>query len=158
MLKMADIESRILEDWQGESLPLHLFRAILGLQPASRSYLTLSLLRGLLGSSSGITTLQRRAVVSEIAQWLSEPDIALKDVYRSAEYLASERIGILQSGFQFVRDDDSLVLLDDEHVGDALATGRFFDPDTGHEVHDWRSRVVIFYKPSPLLSEMADGR
>ena len=69
----------------------------------------------------------------------------LRESLQIAEYLASERIGILAARFTLVRGD-AQEALSDEIVYGALRTGILHDPRTGAAIDDWPRRVVVSYK------------
>lgn len=158
---MADIEERIAADWPDEPVPLLLVRAIAKLQPAARAYLTLPLMRRILtqtGAAVGAAVEMRRVLAADIGALLgADLDRSLREIYAFAEYLASERIGLLVPGFQLVRDDDTVEPLDDEAVAEACESGKLYDPDTGEEVPKWSQHVIIYYRPSAFFSSVTDG-
>jgi WD40 repeat protein len=98
-------------------------------------------------------------VASEVPRQVGLEDVQrmsdVPDLYESlriAEYLASERVGLLVAQFKLV-GHDQLNDLPDEAVYGALRTGVLRDPQTGHVIDDWPKRVVLSYQTSAVARE-----
>jgi hypothetical protein len=74
------------------------------------------------------------------------------EAMKIAEYLASERIGLLVAHFTLVRPRGSLEL-SDQGVQGALRSGVLRDPETGRKVTNWQKRVLLSYQISAIRKE-----
>jgi hypothetical protein len=69
----------------------------------------------------------------------------VRDALRIAEYVASDRIGLLQAQFMLVNASGRREPISDELVLQALASGVLKNPRTGEPIQDWTKEVVLNY-------------
>lgn len=152
MRSLREIESRILEDRPRDTTALHLARAVATLRPEASGYLSLPMLDLL---ARGLPTEAANAVTSMDRPTRFFTAETLRTVYDAAEYLASERIGLLEQRFELLLDGrDMPINLEPEVVAEAIESGTLYAPDTGVAVPDWKRRISVFYSPSPALLEL----
>jgi len=70
-----------------------------------------------------------------------------RTLYRTVSYITGERTQLLELVFEYVMDDFSHIL-DEEEEADYKATGSFSDPRTGVEVPDSAKHIHIYFKAS----------
>lgn len=70
-----------------------------------------------------------------------------RTLYRTISYITGERTQLLELIFEYVMDDFSYIL-DDEEEADYRVTGSFSDPRTGLEVPDSANHIHIYFKAS----------
>jgi hypothetical protein len=145
MSNLPEIEQRIREDWPGsaEPAPLAILRALTQLKSDASAYVTLPLVIQLLDQHNG-----------RPASLHAGDREAIASVYKWTEYLASDRIGILDTHFELMRDDGTTTLLEPEVIAKALETGVLFDPDSGTAVEDWKQHVAVYYSVTKVLQEI----
>lgn len=145
MPKLTEILERIRDDYPKSPALVDLAQRVADRKIDGSAYMTLPHLLGIVKGrpgewrgNSGGTPLATHDDHGLVPQGLAE-------IYQWAEYLASERVGLIESHFELLRDDGSSVLLDDAAVADALESDQLFDPDTGAPVENWRDSVIVYY-------------
>jgi type I restriction enzyme, R subunit len=93
-------------------------------------------------------SMPRSVGLAEIQRMADAPDLRI--ALQIAEYLASERVGMLVARFLLLRGDEEAEPLPDEAVYDALQTGNLLDPQTDLAIEDWQARVVLSYEAAML--------
>lgn len=155
MSKLSEILRRIRGDHPKLPVLVELARAVTALNFNTATYLTLPILQRLAWKSDA--TRGSESMVGEAISFLAKPTQLgpppLDEIYRWAEYLASERVGLFESHFELLRDDGSTVLLEDAAVAEALNTDKLFDPDTGELVERWRENVIVYYSVASDLDD-----
>ena len=73
----------------------------------------------------------------------------MRDALQIAEYLASERVGLLQAQFELICANGQRELLSDEAVHAALKSDVLLDPSTGKIITDWANKVILTYASRP---------
>ena len=69
----------------------------------------------------------------------------VRDALKIAEYVASDRIGLLRAQFILVSAGGKREPISDEVVHQALASGQLKNPRTGELIQDWTKEVVLSY-------------
>jgi hypothetical protein len=69
----------------------------------------------------------------------------VRDALKIAEYVASDRIGLLRAQFMLVNTSGRREPISDELVFRALASGVLKNPRTGEPIQDWAKEVVLNY-------------
>ncbi len=127
---------------------MDLFRAVVSLDAKLMRHITLPRLLQVVDAAQGYA----------IAAHAGDRD-RVKGVYKLTEYLASDRVGLLDPHFELLRDDDEPVLLDRGEVIAAIRTGgKLYDPETGRAIADWERHVVPYYTATDLLKEIVRER
>lgn len=85
-------------------------------------------------------------MIQKVAE-LKDSEEDHRTLYRTVSYITGERTQLLELVFEYVMDDFSHVLDEDEEA-DYKATGSFSDPRTGVEVPDSAKHIHIYFKAS----------
>jgi hypothetical protein len=71
--------------------------------------------------------------------------------------LAGEPLDILKGQWVFVDDDGRDFPISSRDVQAAVATGEFFHPRSGNEVHDFKSHIALFFLATATLAALLDA-
>lgn len=121
MPTLDELRRLVRKDWEHPEPILRVLDSILALPGDARRYLTLPLLKQ----------------VSELS--------TLRESTEIAEYLASDRIGLLAPHFELIVGDEQVVPLSDADVYEALTVDRLINPETGEAVPNWSESVIPYY-------------
>jgi hypothetical protein len=121
MPSLDELRGLVRKDWEQPESILHVLDAILALPDDARRYLTIPLLKQL----------------SELP--------TLRETTEIAEYLASDRIGLLVPHFELIVGDEEVIPLSDADVYEALKVDRIINPGTGEVVPNWSEYVIPYY-------------
>jgi hypothetical protein len=69
----------------------------------------------------------------------------VRDALKIAEYVASDRIGLLRAQFVLVSASGRRDPISDELVFQALASGLLKNPRTGQPIEDWTKEIILSY-------------
>lgn len=76
-------------------------------------------------------------------------------IVSAATYLSGARVHLLNIKFQLIDEEtDEVFPVENDVLHEANLSGRFFHPETGEEVPDYKSKIYPFFEPSEELSAL----
>ncbi|MCU8257232.1 hypothetical protein M2G94_04520 [Vibrio vulnificus] len=83
---------------------------------------------------------------------LIDSDINTQDVVRVTQYLCGERIQLLEAGFEYITNEESFIL-DDDNSHYALTENAIAHPDSGDVIHNVKKNIFMYFYPSERLRD-----
>lgn len=85
---------------------------------------------------------------NEVSTLFDNDDLVLH-MMRSLDYLTSSKLHILDIHFQFYGPtEDEPSYIEKSELAEAIVSGKFYHPESGEEVEDFRKYIFPFFSPS----------